>query len=44
MAYCTKHKTEYPDLLWCPMCLIDDNEYLEELRNEELDYLKVEGK
>jgi len=35
MAYCEMHHTEYPDNLWCPMCVIDEDLYLEELASEE---------
>ncbi len=26
MAYCEKHKVEFNELCWCPMCLIDEME------------------
>ncbi len=26
MAYCGKHKMEFNELYWCPMCLMDEME------------------
>jgi hypothetical protein len=34
-AYCEKHKVEFDELLWCPMCLQDEMDADMEKREHE---------
>ena len=41
---CPIHKTEYDEMLWCPMCLIDEVEAKEAPEEVELEELTFEDR